>query len=119
MKRSMSIIAVAAVLAGLIAAQPADAVELRPNCWTQMGSAWYPTYSDATWGAPVALVVPPTARYKFDYGWGVGNSRMSAITSQFGLNYVAPTGTPGSFNTLPRWPSDTTQFGIYYVRGPW
>jgi hypothetical protein len=81
---------------------------------------WHGGYYDAAWGMPVALVVPPTAENQTKMGWGVGNTRVVPINHQFERNY------PGEgvynrawFRPTPPWPSDTDQFGVYYVRGPW
>jgi len=50
----------------------------------------------------------------------VGNTRVSRIDAQFLHPYpgVAAAGRFG-FAPTPPWPSDTNQFGVYYVRGPW
>ncbi|HLA85359.1 MAG TPA: hypothetical protein VJL29_11240 [Thermoguttaceae bacterium] len=83
-------------------------------------TSWTSGYYSAAWGMPVALVVPPTAERQMNWGWGVGNSRVTTIWPQFHRNYPGPyqydcrTQRP-----TPLWPSDTTQFGTYYVRGPW
>jgi hypothetical protein len=83
------------------------------------GYAWHGGYYDAAWGMPVALVVPPTAEYQTNWGWGVGNTRVTPIYHQFERNYPgAPVGGRG-FRPTPPWPSNTTQFGDYYIRGPW
>jgi len=83
------------------------------------GYSWHGGYYDAAWGMPVAVVVPPTAEYQTNWGWGVGNTRVTPIYHQFERNYPgAPVGGRG-FRPTPPWPSDTTQFGDYYIRGPW
>ncbi len=81
---------------------------------------WHGNYYESAWGMPVALVVPPTAAYQTKWGWGVGNTRSVPIYHQFERT---PTG-PGYYNRsqflpTPAWPSDTDQFGVYYVRDPW
>lgn len=81
---------------------------------------WHGRYAHSAYGQPLALVVPPTANLQTNWGWGVGSSRISRIDHQFGRNYPGPGGFGGgNFQTLPRWPHDTTNFGVYYVRGPW
>ena len=40
------------------------------------------------------------------------------LDHQFGRNYPGG-GYGGAYRTTPIWPSDTTQFGVYNVRGPW
>ena len=84
------------------------------------GRPWHGRFYHTMWGQPVALVVPPTAEYESNYGWGVLGTSVTPIDHQFGRNY------PGryaerryGFLGTPQWPSDTRQFGVYYVRGPW
>lgn len=81
---------------------------------------WHAPYAYTPWGAPTALVVPPTAAMHTDYNWGVAQTRMSPTYHQFDRPY------PGEFYGggeaimgTPHWPSSTTQFGVYPVRGPW
>ena len=80
---------------------------------------WHAMYYNADWGIPVAVVVPPTARYQAHEGWGVGGVRVTPLRAQFKRNF------PGYsmydrklYQPTPRWPSDTDQLGYYYVRGP-
>jgi len=82
---------------------------------------WHCNYYHMEWGSPVALVVPPTAERSFNNGWGVGNTRLTRNWHQFGRPYPGDgAGAIGrSFQATPPWPSDTSQFGVYYVRGPW
>ena len=80
---------------------------------------WHNAYYDPAVGAPMALVVPPTAEFQSNYGWGVGGTRTSYIYHQFGRNYPGDGGSYGGFSPTPNIPSDTQQFGVYYVRGPW
>lgn len=83
---------------------------------------WHCNYYHAEWGSPVALVVPPTAEKQWNMGWGVSNDRLSRIYHQFGRAYPGEYvggGEGQQFLPTPRWPSDTSQFGVYYVRGPW
>jgi hypothetical protein len=81
---------------------------------------WHGNYYDTAWGTPVAVVVPPTAETQTHYGWGVGATRVTPIQHQYQRSY------PGSsqynrswFRSTPAWPSNTDQFGDYYIRGPW
>ncbi len=80
---------------------------------------WNRNYAYTDFGAPTALVVPPTAQLQTNYGWGVASSRISRIDHQFQRNYPGNGPFGGSARSTPIWPSDTTQFGIYPVRGPW
>lgn len=98
----------------------------RPTCADRQAAimanaySWHGDYYHTAYGAPVALVVPPTAGNQSDYHWGVGGYRVSPIYHQFRRGYpgiVTPGG--GAFRGTPRWPSDTNQFGVYYIRAPW
>jgi hypothetical protein len=82
---------------------------------------WHNGYYDIAWGEPIALVVPPNAEFQSNYGWGVGGTRVAPIYHQFGRPYPGSPGAypPGRFLPTPHWPSDTQQFGVYYIRGPW
>ena len=81
---------------------------------------WHGGYHHVNYGAPVALVVPPTANKSREMGWGVSQSEMAPIHHQFGRAYPGPfAGNGQGFQSHPRWPSHTRQFGVYYVRGPW
>jgi hypothetical protein len=85
------------------------------SCWYN----WNRNYAHTEYGQPVALVVPPTANLQTNYGWGVASSRLSRIEHQFQRNFPGYGMFGGPFRPTPVWPSDTTQFGVYYVRGPW
>jgi len=98
----------------------------RPTCADRQAAimasyySWHGDYYHVSYGAPVALVVPPTAGYQTDYHWGVAGTRVTPIYHQFRRGYpgiISPGG--GVFRGTPRWPSDTNQFGVYYVRAPW
>jgi hypothetical protein len=81
---------------------------------------WNSGYADANYGEPIGLVVPPTVGLQAQYGWGVGGKRITAIYPQFARPYPGPVGYIGKgFMPTPIWPSDTTQFGVSYIRGPW
>jgi hypothetical protein len=81
---------------------------------------WHNAYYHAAYGEPIALVVPPTAEFQSQYGWGVGGTRVEPIYHQFGRRYPGVNaGAYGYFYPTPAWPSDTNQFGVYYIRGPW
>ena len=88
--------------------------------------SWHAGYYNTQYGAPVAYMVPPTARMQTRSGWGVCQTTMSPIYPQFKRPYPGPVGgnpmTGGAPHPLlptPRWPSHTDQFGVYYVRSPW
>jgi hypothetical protein len=84
---------------------------------------WYPWhgwYYNAEWGAPVALVVPPTAEEQTHFTWGVPSSHVTWLCPRFKLGF------PGcvpynryAFRPTPPWPYSTDQQGYYYVHGPW
>lgn len=95
----------------------------RMNEWNQgqMGTcAWHGSNSYWRWNQPTALVVPPTAAYQSEYNWGVGQTRSIPIYHQFGAGNAGMIGGSGAgFSPTPYWPSSTSQFGVYPVRGPW
>lgn len=81
---------------------------------------WHGNYNYTPAGRPVALVVPPTANMQSHWGWGVGRTQMSPIYHQFARPYPGNGAAGGStMNATPNWPSHSTQFGVYYIRGPW
>lgn len=108
------------VTEGTAAAQGSGAVVADGD--TVYGGPWHYGYYHTMWGRPVALVVPPQANYQTNYSWGVGNTTITPIYPQYaGPTYVpvgAPSPRPGYLPT-PYWPSDTRQFGVYYIRAPW
>ncbi len=124
MSNSLRAIALAVlVVVGASVAPRASATEagyMKPLHRAQMYN-WHGNYYHSNYGQPTALVVPPTAQLQTNWGWGVGSSRISRIDHQFGRNYpcYGPFGGGAAFRPLPRWPHDTTNFGVYYVRGPW
>ena len=82
---------------------------------------WHSGYYHTSWGRPLALVVPPTATYQTNYSWGVSGTRITPINPQFSGPYAGYPYEGGNegFMPTPHWPSDTNQFGVYYIRGPW
>lgn len=86
------------------------------------GKSWHSAWYDPAEGRPIALVVPPTAEFQTQYGWGVPSSRVAPIYHQFRRPYPGPgavAGGGGRFMPTPNQPSDTVQFGVNAVRGPW
>ena len=85
--------------------------------------SWHGNYNHWKYGQPTALVVPPTASFQTEYNWGVGQTRSMPIDHQFNGGANAGPGVAGGgrgmFRNRPYWPSSTSQFGIYPVRGPW
>jgi len=120
MRRFLPLLIVA--LAVAFAAHGADAAG-RLSAQAQYcapSTPWHGGYYHTCYGMPVALVVPPTAELQTNWGWGVGNTRVTPIWHQFRRNYPGPAYyRDGAFRPTPAWPSDTNQFGVYYVRGPW
>ena len=98
-----------------------DVIEKRYFLRSQ-GLSWHSVWYDPSIGRPLALVVPPTAEFTSEYSWGVPSSRVTPLYSQFRRPYsgvgVVP-GAGGRFLPTPTQPSDTVQFGVYEVRGPW
>jgi hypothetical protein len=133
MKRSLSIMVIAAALLVAVAADAPPAWSAG-SCYNGSPCAncgymqpvrrakfynWNGNYAHTEYGAPVALVVPPTANLQTNWGWGVASSRISRIDHQFQRNWPGFGPYGGPYRPTPIWPSDTTQFGVYYVRGPW
>ena len=81
---------------------------------------WHGGYYHLNYGKPLAVVVPPTADAQINYGWGVGGMRIRPIFHQFTRPFpgYGPGSSPG-LRAPPVWPSDTSQSGAYYIRGPW
>lgn len=80
---------------------------------------WHAPFYHVMWGQPVALVVPPTAEMETNYHWGVCGTEVTRIDHQFSRRYPGPYYGGVPLMPTPPWPSDTRQFGVYYVRGPW
>jgi hypothetical protein len=98
-----------------------DVIEKRYFLRSQ-GKSWHSAWYDPAEGRPIALVVPPTAEFQSQYGWGVPSSRVAPIYHQFRRPYPGPgavAGGGGRFLPTPNQPSDTVQFGVNAVRGPW
>jgi len=119
MKYILWIVIVSSALVAVEMSTPAAAVE-RMVCRNSQHCPWHGNYYHVAWGMPVALVVPPTAENETNWGWGVGNTRVTPICPQFGRAWPGPGHYDcRQFKSLPHWPSDTNQYGVYYVRGPW
>jgi hypothetical protein len=96
----------------------------RTDVWNrqQMDTyAWHGNHAYWQYGQPTALVVPPTAAFQSEYNWGVGQTRSLPIYHQYGRDGAGMIGggQAGGFAPAPYWPSSTSQFGVYPVRGPW
>jgi hypothetical protein len=89
------------------------------NMSQAMSNSWHANYYYPQYGAPLALVVPPTASFQSVYSWGVGRTQSLPIYDQFGLGAGSGMVGGGGYNAPPYWPSNTNQFGVYPVRGPW
>jgi hypothetical protein len=84
--------------------------------------SWHGPYAHTWYGMPVSLVVPPTAHMQTNWGWGVSQGSMTPIYHQFHRNYPGDFTVDGGaygYAPTPRWPSHTSQFGVYYVRAPY
>jgi len=98
-----------------------DTIEKRYFLRSQ-GKSWHSAWYDPAEGRPIALVVPPTAEFMTQYSWGVPSSRVMPLYHQFRRPYPGPGATAGGgggFLPTPNQPSDTVQFGVNAVRGPW
>ncbi len=81
---------------------------------------WHGEYYDTAWGMPVAVLVPPRPRTQTNYGWGIGGNTVTPVQAQF--QRMEPPESEyhrNAFHSTPLWPSNTNQFGDYYIRGPW
>ena len=117
-----STVLAALALAACVTLAPATTDAGGPVMWPlrrAMNYNWHANYAHTEYGAPMAMVVPPTAQLQTHWGWGVSSSRISRIDHQFGRNFPGPGPHGGPFQPTPNWPQDTTQFGVYHVRGPW
>lgn len=123
MKRFILTAMLAASMAGISLTESASAWERGARNATAMATynnCWHGPYYDAAWGMPVAVIVPPTAERQVHWGWGIGNSRITPIWPQYKLGYpVSGPFGPAAIHPTPPWPTDTDQFGDYYIRGPW
>lgn len=118
MKRTLLLL-FAALLAASVLGDVAGAYEKIPRRRAEW-PCWNHFYYDAAWGMPVAIVIPPTAESQTHWGWGIGNTRITTNYVQFDRNYPGPGYYDRRlFQPTPPWPSDTDQFGFYYIRGPW
>jgi hypothetical protein len=124
-KRALTIaIAAAVVVAGWGWTTDATAGQRTLKGWMSHRQSqyypWHGDYYDVAWGTPVAVVVPPTAESQAHLGWGVGATRVTPIQHQYQRTYPgASSYNRSAFQGTPAWPSNTDQFGDYYIRGPW
>ena len=98
-----------------------DTIEKRYFLRSQ-GKSWHSVWYDPSVGRPMALVVPPTAEFTSEYSGGVPSSRVMPIYHQFRRPYPGAGAVPGAGGAMlptPNQPSDTVQFGVHPVRGPW
>jgi hypothetical protein len=94
-------------------------VSVAPSGAPPAGS-WHGEYYDTTWGMPVAVLVPPRPRTQTNYGWGIGGNTVTPVQPQFQRMEPPPSEyRRAGFQSRPPWPSNTNQFGDYYIRGPW
>lgn len=120
--RRITIMAFFGLLAGgILFAETSQAFEGYFAARRAMKANWHQGYYQGQWGAPLALVVPPTVDFQTNYGWGVGNTRTTRIWPKFTQSYPgdAMPGNGVRYKAVPTQPSDTTQMGVYYIRGPW
>ena len=114
---------VAILLAGLApVARAGDKATEQRYFLRATGKSWHSVWYDPSIGRPMALVVPPTAEFTSEYAWGVPSSRVMPLYNQYQRPYPGPGAVPGQGAGMlptPYWPSDTVQFGVHSVRGPW
>ena len=107
------------IVTGASLAQAAGPLYHVPRNWVAARYPWHGAYYDPAWGAPTALVVPPTASLQTKYSWGVTNTDVVPIYHQFGRRYPGAYVPGYGFIPTPTIPGSTDEFGVYYVRGPW
>lgn len=83
--------------------------------------SWHSGWYNPAAGRPVPLVVPPNAEFVSEYSWGVPSSRVLPLYQQFRKPYPGAGYQPGARPLMPTpdQPSDTVQFGVHAIRGPW
>ena len=111
------------LVGGLLLADSAQAFEgFFAARRVQRASNWHQGYYQGRWGAPLALVVPPTLDMQTTYRSTVSGTQVTRIWPQFKQGYPGdPTPSMGGnrYKPVPRWPNSTNQMGVYYIRGPW
>jgi hypothetical protein len=133
MYRTLLTLAAIACLGGIARVDAAHPVRPKPghpvashaDVWAARHAqtmSWHGPYAYTAFGVPVSLVVPPTAHMQTNMGWGVSQDTVTPIYHQFRRSYPGDF-DPGvgnyGFAPTPLWPSHTSQFGVYYVRGPY
>jgi len=91
----------------------------RWNLRQSNSTSWHGRYYHTAYGRPVSLVVPPIATTDTYLSWGVAQTETRPIWAQFRRPFPGEFGEEAAFLPTPMWPSNTDQFGVYYVRGPW
>lgn len=119
--RKLSVLALAcAALLVAVRGEAFDETHCGHNArWRASLRPWHGRHYNVQYGMPVSIVVPPTAELTTDYGWGSVSSRMTRIDHQFQRPWPNGRWTPYGFLPTPGYPSDTRQFGYYFIRGPW
>ena len=83
-------------------------------------TSWNGAYAHQSTGTPIALIVPPTVRSMRVFNWGVSGNTISPVYHQYSLNRFSANSAPRRpFHRTPMYPSSSSQFGVYYIRGPW
>lgn len=119
MTRRALALALLVVVSAASLAEAAGPLYHVPRRWVAARYPWHGAYYDPAWGAPTALVVPPTASLQTKWSWGVTGTDVVPIYHQFGRQYPGPYGGGYGFIPTPTIPGSTDEFGVYYVRGPW
>ncbi len=115
----------ASFLSVLLATEDANAEGRRYDRWAARharGMSWHSQYNHTATGMPVALIVPPTAHMQSNWGWGVAQNTMTPIYPQFRRSYPGAQSESSRGNQrmpTPNVPSNTDQFGVNYIRGPY
>ncbi len=119
MKKILLTVVAIAVLSATSLVTEAEAGSRRRAQRQAAQQSWHAPYYHTAWKQPVALVVPPTARNRTEYNWGVGGTTSTPIHHQFSPVMPLHGGNGQQLRPTPAIPYSTSQFGIYYIRAPW
>lgn len=114
------LVLIASILATTVSAHAGGRRLRNRNIEPASGDSWTGNYYEPAWGMPLALVVPPTARYQSSYSWNVGGTQRMPVGAQFQAEAQGPESVyhQGQFMPMPVQPNSTEQSGVNYVRGP-
>lgn len=112
MLNARCLLAIAVLSLAAVAGSPDEAQAQGPGPFSWHGAYYHPQY-----GAPVAMVVPPTVHSQMTYSWGAAGTSWTPIWPRYRRAYTGGGGTVSY--PPPAWPYHTDQLGVYYGRAPW